>query len=73
MENKWLLECEKVTKVMIGIILCTLTKNNAAAIIINLFVSCMTYNSYCWIFVSCIRYFEFYDLIASSVVMCVLS
>ena len=40
--NKWLLECEKVTKVMIGIILCILTKNNATAIIISLFVSCMT-------------------------------
>ena len=73
MENKWLLECEKVTKVMIGIILCILTKNNATAIIISLFVSCMTYSSYCWIFVSCIRYFEFYDLIVSSLVMCVLS
>ena len=56
-----------------SIILCILTKNNATAIIISLFVSFMKYSSYCWIFVSCIRYFEFYDLIVSSVVMCVLS
>ena len=50
-----------------------MTKNNGTAIIISLFVSYMTHSSYRWIFVSCIRYFEFHDLIVSSVVMCVLS
>ena len=55
-------ECEKVTKVMIAIIVVLIhfkiTKNNVMAIILNAFVNCMTCSSYCWIFVSCIRYFE---------------
>ena len=47
-----------------------MTKNNVMAIILSAFVNCMTFSSYCWIFVSCIRYFEFCDLIVSGVVMC---
>ena len=50
-----------------------MTKNNVTAIILRLFVSRTTYSTYCWIFVSCIRHFEFHDLIVSSVVICVLS
>ena len=47
-----------------------MTKNNVMAIILSAFVNCRTFSSCCWIFVSCIRYFEFCDLIVSSVVMC---
>ena len=45
-----------------------MTKNNVMAIILSAFVICMTSSSYCWVFVSYIRYFEFRDLIVSSVV-----
>ena len=44
-----------------------MTKNSVMAIILSAFVNCMTFSSCCWISVSCIRYFEFCDLIVSSV------
>ena len=47
-----------------------MTKNNVMAIILSASVNCMTFSSCCWIFVSCIRYFEFCDLIVSSMAIC---
>ena len=50
-----------------------MTKNNAMAIILSVRVICMTCSSYCWVSVSHIRYFEFRDLIVSSMVNVFLS
>ena len=54
----------------IGLYAFQMTKNNVMAIILSALLICMTCSSYCWVFVSYTRYFEFRDFIVGSVVMC---